>query len=204
MKDLVVVVADPTMRQALTGLLERPEALGIRRIKADIFEHAMRDPGCALHGVEFASGFSRSYRYGLLMFDHEGSGKEHTNYQELQDMLNKQFLRSPWNDRARAILFSPELETWIWVDSPHVSTAVRWRGGYNKLRGWLVEQGHLRQNEAKPARPKEALEAALRKSGTPRSSRLYLQLAKKVSLKRCSDAAFLELKKTLQEWFPPG
>ncbi|MFB3133348.1 MAG: hypothetical protein ACE10K_12585, partial [Rhodothermales bacterium] len=53
----------------------------------------------------------------------------------------------------------------------------------------------------KPQRPKEAVEAVLRATDTPRSSSLYRQLAQKVSLNRCDDPAFLKLKSTLQEWF---
>ena len=202
MKDLVVVVADKSMEQALKGLFERPEALGIRQINADTYSHPQHDPACALRGVEFMSNFSTRYQYGLLAFDHEGSGREQTDPQELQEALNQEFSRSAWGNRARAIVLSPELEAWVWSDSPHVSRIVGWAGRGRELRGWLIEQRYLQQGETKPARPKEAFEAALYESGTPRSSSLYLQLARNVSFDRCSDVAFLELKRILQEWFP--
>ena len=35
----------------------------------------------------------------------------------------------------------------------------------------------------------------------PRSSALYLELAQSVSLKQCTDRAFLKLKSKLSEWF---
>lgn len=203
MKDILIVVSDKTMQQTLEGLLERPGALGIRKIEADIYAHPQHDPGCALRGVEFMSDFSDQYLYGLLMFDHEGSGKEKIQYQELQMTINQEFSESSWGIRGKAIVLSPELEVWIWSDSPHVSKIAGWNDGNHQLRNWLIKQGHLKEDEVKPARPKEAFEAALHESRIPRSSSLYLQLAQTVSLKRCSDAGFLEFKKVLKEWFPP-
>ena len=202
MKDLVIVAADKSMQQALRGLLDRPEALGIRDIQVDIYPHPQRDPGCALRGVEFMSDFSDQYNYGLLIFDHEGSGREQTHPQDLERSLNEEFSRSTWGDRARALVLSPELEAWVWSDSPHVSRVAGWEGGHRELRNWLIEQEYLQEGESKPERPKEAFEAALYEARTPRSSSLYLQLAQNVSFARCSDTAFLTFKKILQDWFP--
>jgi hypothetical protein len=38
----------------------------------------------------------------------------------------------------------------------------------------------------------------------PRSSAIYLELARSVSTDRCTDPAFLKLKRCLREWFPPS
>ena len=76
MKDLVVVVADKSMQQTLEGLLARSQALGVRQIEMDIYSHPQHDPACAQRGVEFMSDYSEQYHYGLLVFDHEGSGRE--------------------------------------------------------------------------------------------------------------------------------
>ena len=203
MKDLLVVAADKSMQQTMWGLLSRPEALGIREVEADVLYHPQHDPACALRGVEFMSDFSDQYQCGLLMFDHEGSGREETCPQELQRSLNGEFINSPWGNRAKVIVLSPELEVWVWSDSPHVSRLAGWESGNRPLRRWLIQQEHLQEGEAKPARPKEAFEAALFITGTPRSSSLYFELARTVSLDRCTDTAFLELKRVLQGWFPP-
>ena len=202
MKDLVIVAADKSMQQALTGLLARPQALGIREVEVDIYYHPQHDPACALRGVEFMSDFSDQYHHGLLMFDHEGSGREQTDPQELQKALNEEFTNSAWGDRAKTIILSPELEVWVWSDSPHVSRVAGWEDGNRQLRSWLIEQEYLQEGEAKPTRPKEAFEAALYQSRTPRSASLYLQLAQNVSFERCSDTAFLEFKRIMQDWFP--
>ncbi len=45
------------------------------------------------------------------------------------------------------------------------------------------------------------MERILRLNHRPRSSSIYRELARKVSLQRCQDAAFLKLKAVLAEWF---
>ena len=120
-KDLVVLAADKNIQQVLGGLFERPQALDIRPIQFDVLVHPQHDPACALRGVEFLSKFSEQYRNGLLIFDHEGCGREERPYLELQEELNGQFVNnSEWGDQARALVLSPELEAWVWSDSPHV------------------------------------------------------------------------------------
>ena len=139
-KDLVVLVADQDMEHALRGLFTQPQRLGIREIEADIKVYSRHDPGCAGEGVDFLSNFSKEYHYGLLMFDHEGSGKEKIEPQKLQEYLNEKFLLSTWSERARAIVVSPELEAWVWSDSPMLT---RWRDGKaGSLRfaaGWSIK-----------------------------------------------------------------
>ena len=202
-RDLIVLSADKNIEYALKGLFARPQSLGIRAIEADIRVHPERDPSCALRGVSFLSNFSSTYRHGLLIFDYEGSGEENLRApQELQQALNDELLGSDWGDRARAIVLYPELEAWVWSDSPHVDTAAGWNGHQPSLRKWLIDRGLLQNAEVKPERPKEAFEAALREVRKPRSSSLYEQIAKNVSLNRCTDAAFLEFRSILRNWFP--
>ena len=200
-RDLVVLVADKNVKSALEALLARRQSLGIRQITCDIFVHPQNDPACALRGVEFLADYSTQYRYALLLFDHEGSGQEHLSPQQLQINLNSRFSSAGWNDRGKAIVLLPELEAWVWSDSPHVEDVIGWRGRQTPLRNWLTERGWLLEGEIKPSRPKESFQAALREAQTPRSSSLYQQLAERVSFNRCRDAVFLELKNTLAQWF---
>lgn len=201
-KDLVVLAADKDVEQALRGLLERPEALNIRPIQADILVHPQHDPACASRGVEFLSGLSEGYAYGLLMFDHHGSGRELITAGELQQSLNQDLSRSSWGERGRAVVLSPELEAWVWSSSSVVDDATGWKDRRPPLRNWLVERGWLKDEVTKPERPKDAFVAALRESRTPRSSSLYRKIASRVSLRRCADATFLEFRGLLQQWFP--
>ena len=202
-KDLIVLAADKNIEYALKGLFTRPQALDIRPIEADIFIHPQHDPGCTQHGVSFLSNFSKNYHYGLIMFDYEGSGREHRQQpQELQETLNRGFNSSAWGKRAKAIVLSPELEAWVWSDSPHVDDVAGWKNRQPSLKQWLTEQGWLQSGKVKPNRPKEAFQAALREARIQRSSSLYQQIAQKVSLRRCADSSFQEFQDILRDWFP--
>jgi hypothetical protein len=204
MRDLVVLASDKDLEFSLRGLLDRPESLGIRGIVADVFTEPDHDPACASRGVEFLRNFQTMYRHALLMFDHEGSGKESTAREDLRDELDASLAKSGWEDRGRAVVLEPEFEAWVWSDSPHVDDVAGWKGREPGLRSWLKDEGWLREGRAKPDRPKEAFEAALRIARKPRSASLYKKLAEKVSLRRCNDVAFHEFTEVLREWFPRG
>ena len=201
-KDLIILAADKDMENALAGLLTRRQSLGLREVNADIQVHQEHDPGCAQRGVPFLSIFARQYRRGLLIFDHQGSGREGYTPQELQNQLNGELAASGWDERARAIVLAPELEAWVWSGSPHIAEVVGWRGRPLSIYDWLREQNLLQPGAVKPEHPKKAFLEALHAAQTPRSASLYRQLAEKVSLRRCQDAAFLELRSMLREWFP--
>ena len=201
MKELVVLAADKDLQFALEGLLARSEALGIRPIEKDIFVEPEHDPGCALRGVEFLRPFANQYRHGLLIFDHEGSGREGHARKQLQDDLNRAFAGFWGEHRACAIVIAPELEAWVWSTSPHVAEIAGWGSRHTKLRRWLVQQRWLGRDEIKPARPKEAFQATLRQARHPRSASLYRQLAERVSLQDCEDEAFREFRDVLRTWF---
>ncbi len=201
-KDLVILVADKNMEYALKGILTRLPSLQIRPIKWNIFVDDLHDPGCALRGVESLSNLSRMYHHGLLIFDHEGSGKERIEPKKLQGKINKKFSNSIWGDRARAIVIFPELEAWIWSGSTHVDDVAGWKNQNPSLRRWLTDQGWLQVGEIKPSRPKEAFEAALRKTQRPRSASLYQKIAEKVSLTSCKDKSFQEFVDVMRKWFP--
>lgn len=200
-KDLVCLVADKNMEQTLLGLLNRPEALGIRAPSFDLFVHEERDPGCCHHGAEFLRAFSSRYRHALLLFDYEGCGQENVPSKDLELQLESQLRRNGWDDRARVIAIEPELEAWVWSDSPEVDAILGWSGRIPDLRSWLEQEGWLTRSASKPERPKEAVEAALYKVRQPRSSATYRKLAEGVSLRRCQDRKFARLKRSLRRWF---
>lgn len=201
-RDLAVLVADKDMEHALKGLLARPQAMGVRSVAYDSFVHPQHDPACARRGVSFLSGLSTQYDHGLLLFDHEGSGREATPSDELQQEIDGHFAASTWGERARAVVVDPELEAWVWSPSPHVDNVAGWAGRAPSLREWLVSEGWLHEGARKPVRPKAAFHSALRTAGVARSASLYQQLAENVSLRRCEDRSFRRLQRTLQEWFP--
>jgi len=202
-RDLMVLVADRNTKAAVSGILNRPRALRIRQVKFQVLIHPQNDPGVLQHAHTFLRPFVGKYQRAIVVFDREGCGKETTSGTELEAEVESRLAKNGWADRARAVVIEPELESWVWSDSPQVDNSLGWAGRTPALRPWLVEKGFVTQSERKPERPKEAVEAALHFVGKPRSSSVYRELAERVSLRRCTDPAFQKLIATLQAWFPP-
>lgn len=199
-KDLVVLVADKNMEFAIRGILSRPHALMLHNVSIDLYVHPERDPGCLSRGHDFLRPFVASHGHALVLLDHQGCGRETVPVEELEKELETRLSVFGWQGAA-AIVIAPELENWVWSDSPHVDHVLGWSGKSPTLREWLSERAYWQLGQTKPDRPKEAVEAAIRFVRKQRSSSLYFDLAAKVSLERCSDRAFLKLKSVLQSWF---
>jgi hypothetical protein len=200
-KDLVFLVPDKSIEACVRGLLRRPQALGIQPVTFDLFVHPDRDPGCLLRGPDFLRQFVGQYHRALILLDHEGCGKEHDDRTFLELYLESRLEDAGW-DHAAAVVISPELESWVWSDSPHIDRALGWEGSEVPLRSWLRQEGLLGAGAVKPPRPKEAVRAALYKARKPVSSSIYFELAQWVTTDRCTDPAFLKLKSSLRAWFP--
>lgn len=206
-KNLIVLLADRNAESAVRGLLSRSKSLGTKELRDDSYDvhvHPERDSGCLLRAAAFLRSFSDAYRYALVMFDREGCGREGQTAEVLEANVRDRLSRSGWQDRARVIVLDPELDAWVWSESPHVDSILGWRGRKPDLRSWLAQEEFLPPGQAKPKRPKEAMEAALNEVRKPRTSSIYGDLARIVSLGRCRDPAFLKLKSVLRQWFPPG
>ena len=200
-QDLIVLVADKDLEQTVAGICARPAALGMRELTYRVLVHTARDPGCLFGGAEFLRPFQRQYAHALILFDRMGCGKESQSRSELEAGVERMLSISGWGTRSAAIVIDPELEAWVWSDSPHVEHVLGWQGRQPDLRQWLQDRRFLAPGLFKPSQPKEAMEDALRSVRLPRSSALYRQLAQQVSLTRCTDASFLKFKATLQNWF---
>ncbi|MCX7425203.1 MAG: hypothetical protein NTW96_06205 [Planctomycetia bacterium] len=201
-KDLVVLAADKDIEMAMRGILGRPESLQIRSVSVEYLVHPEHDPGCARRSDTIFRLYVRHGTHAIVVMDHEGSGLEAMDRADLESQIEENLARSGWGDRAAAIVIAPELENWVWSDSPHVDRQLGWTDQSPALRRWLDEQGWWPADIAKPARPKEAMRHALHKVQKAWSSAIHGQLAQHVSLKRCSDPAFQKLVTTLRHWFP--
>jgi hypothetical protein len=200
MNDLICLVADKNMEAAIAELLKRHAALRIRQITAEVFVHPRRDGGVFREGVQFIRPYKDKYQHGLLLLDAAwgGSGR---NAEDVKAVLDSELAKAKLDRWARAIVIDPELEVWVWSDSPHVAKALGWSEGQSALLSWLRQNGLWQAEDRKPRDPKTALERALWTVRKPRSSAIYRTLAQTVSVERCQDAAFLRLRNTLQEWF---
>lgn len=202
LKDLVVLTADRNMEYALKGILSRTDSLGIRNLSVDYLVHPENDPGCLHRSHDFLKSFTRQYHYALVILDRDGCGQETKSRELLESAIEARLVDSGWEDRARAIVIDPELEAWIWSRSPQLDSILGWQGKSPDLRTWLHRKSFVADGQIKPADPKSALEQALRTVKKARSSSIYLNVAQRVSLDRCVDAAFNRLKQTLKQWFP--
>ena len=115
--------------------------------------------------------------------------------------VEEQLRRNGWGDRAKVIVIEPELEVWVWSDSPAACRVLGWDHSYAALRRWLGRRGLWVEGEPKPSEPKKAMREAMLHGRVQRSSRKFSELARAVDFDRCKDAAFGELKDTLSRWF---
>jgi hypothetical protein len=200
--DLIILTADKNMKFAIEGLLNRPKDLNIRSIRAAYYIHPERDPGCLRRANTFLRPFINRFAHAIVVFDREGCGRQEEKRETLEGSVQQLLKQSGWENRASAIVIDPELENWVFSDSPEVDKSIGWAGKTPPLRIWLRAQGFLMEGQIKPPQPKEAMEAALRHVRTPRSSSIYAQLAERVGLGRCSDDAFRKFKTIIHSWFP--
>lgn len=203
MKDVIFFVADGNMERLFEGLLPRiPTASSTNEFSYDIIVNQTHDAGCLNDSHEYLRPFIRQYRYAVVIFDHEGCGEEEKSAIELEQRVETFLNNSGWEGRNMGGIIDPELENWIWIDSPHVPNSVNWKSSTD-IFSWIQQNGFTLNSNGKPERPKESFEAVLRNARSPRSSAIYKKIASKVSYKRCIDRAFLKLVETLKTWFPP-
>ncbi len=202
MKDLIILVADLNMRECIEGLLPRfPHVLNIHSFTYDIFVHSNRDPGCRAQSPSFMKSFQNKYRFGLVIFDKEGCGREIISRNELESEVEASLSATGWIERAKVIVIEPELENWIWVKSPRLSEIINW-DNIDSLYQWLIDHKYLTNENPKPKFPKEAFEKVLYISKKRRSSSIYKQIASQVSFKGCTDQSFLKFIQCMIDWFP--
>ncbi|MDD2772267.1 MAG: hypothetical protein PHP45_01065 [Elusimicrobiales bacterium] len=200
-KDLVILVADKDAELALIELLRRTQALGIRDINFDFYKHPNRDSGCFTNAHEFLRSFANHYTHALVVLDKDGSGREGQATYSVENDLKQRLSANGWNERAEVVVIEPELEMWVWSDSPNVDSALGWDGRNPDLRGWLISCNMISASRPKPADPKKVFERALREAKKPKSASIFAELAHNVSFDRCTDSSFTKLKTVLRQWF---
>lgn len=198
---LVVLAADRDIEEALKAVLGRPESLGMRRVLFECQRHPNRDGGCRANAAEFLRPFQRRFSHAIVVFDRYGCGSSEPR-SVIERHVEFELARSGWQARCNAIVIDPELEVWLWSNSPAVLRGLGWNGGYGELRSWLQQESVWDQSSAKPHKPKAALNRTLRRTRRRRSARIYGEIAASVSLARCQDPAFGKLTAILRDWFP--
>jgi hypothetical protein len=197
-----VLVADRDIEAAVSGLLRRTRAIPLRPVTYEVFVHAERDPGCRKRAHEFLRSQSSASRHALVVFDRDGCGHP-GSAEEIEQEVEGRLRDSGWDDRARAVVIDPELEVWVWSDSPNVDRALGFAQQLQRPRDWLAGRDLWPPGADKPPDPKRAVQAVLHQARKPRSASIYEELAAKVSIDKCTDRAFVRLLRVLRAWFPP-
>ncbi len=199
--DLVVIVADGGIEQAIRGLLRRSHSLGIRPLNGVEFPKLKElDGGTYSRSHELAALYKDSHAHVLVIFDLDWEGRPSDDASELEASVERD-LESIWSVRGRCVVIDPELEVWVWSDSPHVASTLGWENA-EELKNWLIARGHWKDGDAKPADPKGAYLAAIEAKKIQKSNANFRVLAEKVGLSRCQDPSFKRLCAILQGWFP--
>jgi hypothetical protein len=210
MNDLLFMVADTNMREAVRGLLERQaahEVIGCRPFDFDArrdikVAKGQNDPGLFVRANELLRPFAGEYRHAVLIVDEEWDGSPGAT--AIDRKLVEHLTSAGWPPPdGLALVVRPEADVWLWSDSPHSAAALGWPS-WTELRPALEGQGWMNVGHVKPSCPKEAAEWALRHGAgnVKRSSALYRKVAGKVSVHRCQDSALDTLLSALRQWFP--
>ncbi|MBW8067235.1 MAG: hypothetical protein GJU73_07290 [Ferrovum sp.] len=209
MRDCLFLVADKNMEGMLKGFFSRDafhRALDCGHFdfvpRHDlVVAHGLNDPGLYTRANELLQTFSNTHRHAVVIVDADWDGSPGKD--AISSRLSAHLNSAGWtNDSGCGVVLDPELENWVWQDSPHVCSVLGYKGAFSELRTTLENQGFWQENETKPDRPKEAVEWVLRQSKIGRSSSIYQQLAMRVTTRGCTDAAFDKLRNALLQWFP--
>lgn len=202
---LVVLVPDADIEECMRGLLTRTDSLSIAPVEFEVTRHANRDNGCRAQAAHHLRPFLSSFRYALVVFDRDGCGSRRSRL-EIQQEVELDLTRNGWEDRSKAIVIDPEVEVWVWNDSPEVARVLGWGSDFRALRAWLTSRTLWLSERQKPQDPKNAMRRAMEGAGirgkARRSPSKFHELATTVDFSGCSDPAFVELRRTLREWFP--
>ena len=204
-RDLIVLVADVDIEQAVKGLPTRREVLRIRSVDYEIRRHLNRDGGCRTGAADYLRLYLKSYRHSLLIFDRDGRGGGQSRA-EIQQEVEFDLMRNGWEDRSKVIIIDPELEICVWSNSPRVSEILGWGSNFSGLRDLLRSRGLWSPDLQKPEDPKKAMLEAMEKGELSKRARRspakFNQLAKTVSFARCREPPLVDLRGTLHTWFP--
>jgi hypothetical protein len=180
-------------------------ALRCRAFSFDPREDLIRgisDPGTYRQAHVLLRPYLRTHRHAVVVLDNDWNGSP--GVERIRNDISHLLRINGWeSDRSEVIVIDPELEAWLWQESPHIDTAFRYTGAIS-LRQWLSERGMWADGSAKPARPKEAVKAVSKSTGVPQSAAVYRRIAEKVSVAGCTDPAFAMLCQALRRWFPEG
>jgi hypothetical protein len=201
-RDVVFLLADGGMEQVVRGFLGRERfhrSLGCGVFgfdpDQDVVVAPTKDPGVYGTARELLRPYERSHQRAVVMLDADWDGSPGAT--AIRDRVARN-LDGVWRECA-VIVIEPELEAWIMQDSQHLVQVLRCPADFRKI---LADAGLWPEGSAKPPRPKEALDHLRRHHKVRAFNADFGKLAAVMSVRRCQDAAFIQLRDCLRAWFP--
>jgi hypothetical protein len=150
-------------------------------------------------------GHTKKHRHAVIVLDREFGTAYDAVF--LHDDLVKRIAQTGWPlDRFEVVVIDPEIEAWIWQQNKRVADALHAKS-MAEVTAILAAAGYAWTStvpKLAPNRPKEALEAVLRHKQLRWSSAYHKKITESIPVAKCSEPTFVELRNTLQRWFPPG
>ncbi len=209
MRDCMFYVADMNMAEAFKGFLTRQQfhqSIGCGQFAFDPLQDLARAAGQTDGGLwrragGLCKGYLQTHQYLVVCLDRDFGGSP--GQAQVRQDVEQRLLAVGWQRGQFVVLvIDPELEQWIWQDSPHVEKAFK-HASPPSLRQVLLNAGDWPDAQDKPNRPKEVLERLVHQNlRGNRSSTLYSKITSSVSVRRCVDGEFLALQAALRRWFP--
>jgi hypothetical protein len=208
MRDCVFWVADKSMGETFFGFLSREDRcaqLGCGPFEFDRNEDlfvatGQNDPGIFKRADELLRPFQNTHRKAVVVLDCDWDTSP--GQIEIRDAITQQLKASGWDaQRFIVIAIDPELEQWIWQDSPVLESALRHHGPQS-LRATLSGRNLWPDAQVKPPKPKEVFIQIQHENGVKKSSSVFRRIASEVPIAACTDTEFQCLVNTLRAWFP--
>lgn len=207
MRDLVILVADGTMRAVFEAFFRRER--WDRRLQCASFdlwpqEDIINDPLYTDGGVhksahELLRPYLNTHRRAVVVLDQQFGGELPADI--VRDQIQTNLTANGWaNDRCAAIVIAPELEVWLWQDNPNVARAIGFEGP--SLQAHFRDLGRWPVGATKPIAPKETLREFIKPQKAMKPKVVYSRIAGSVSVNGCTDPAFQLFAQTLRAWFP--
>lgn len=205
MRELVILVADSTMRSVFSAFFEREFHYSLDcapfdfNPRLDLFHDPLNtDGGVHKRCHDILRRYLTTHRRALVVLDQQFGGERPAD--EVRNEIERQLNANGWGGRAAAVVIEPELEVLLWQDNIHVERALCHTG--ESLRQLLAKDGRWPNSAAKPPAPKELIQALIRTNRAGPPAVVYSQIARQVSTRGCMDPAFHRIRDTLRAWFP--
>ncbi len=213
MKDLLIVTADNSIKAALCGFFEREgwwNAVGCGRFSIDPQNdikaaQGLNDPGLYRRAGDLLQPLAPEYRHVLVILDGEWEGAP-SDPHAIRDAVENHIESAGWaKGDGCGIVIVPELEIWLWADSPHLASLLNFPDFASLRQHVQTNSDAWPVGSAKPADPEEALKVVCRNAPvTPKNPSLFRHVCRAVGTKHCADPAVARLFDALRTWFPPA